>query len=245
MFCLSHLLANSLVDNEQVTLYASVISIVIYSLLYVYLVFFQQDFFKVFNKYIIYVLGVDLLLTALLHFYQKYGTTINTSDNTSNCSEDSILEEEYDLYTQLHEHEHDSDSDHQHPESHSKSHPESHSKSHPESHSESHPESHPESRSESHPMVLSELYLQELPDVVLQTERQSSIEELPDLNVVLQTERQSSIEELPDLNVVLQTPDHGKLPIISESQEHPENFIEEVVEKKQIARKRRTKKELS
>lgn len=53
---------------SSVASYSVALGLVLYAGIYLYLLFFHQEWLSIFNKFVIYVVGVDLLLSAFFHF---------------------------------------------------------------------------------------------------------------------------------------------------------------------------------
>jgi hypothetical protein len=70
MFALSQFALKSLkvCNTSSLPSYSITLGILLYATLYVYLLFYQNEYVYIFNKFIIYVIGIDLLLAAFLYF---------------------------------------------------------------------------------------------------------------------------------------------------------------------------------
>lgn len=110
MFILSQFLLNKsklCKENNQATTYSIVLGLILYSSIYIYILFYNNHLLNLFNKFIIYIVILDLLLSAF-YMYKlthlkvnksiKYNTyTVNTNDNESqNESSDKDSETEED-----------------------------------------------------------------------------------------------------------------------------------------------------
>lgn len=55
----------SLVKDKNIQTYSIAVGIVFYAAIYMYLLFSKSEFLAVFNRFVVYIIGVDLLLSAL------------------------------------------------------------------------------------------------------------------------------------------------------------------------------------
>ena len=60
--------------------------ILLYGLVYLYLLFYQDECTFVFNKFIVYVVGLDLLLSAFYYFYADSGVTQPKKQEIGKCT---------------------------------------------------------------------------------------------------------------------------------------------------------------
>lgn len=70
MFVLSQYLLNSsgMCNPQQITSYSIALGLILYSSIYLYILFYNNEYLSVFNKFIIYIVVVDLLLSAFYYF---------------------------------------------------------------------------------------------------------------------------------------------------------------------------------
>lgn len=54
--------------KSSVPSYSIALGLVLYGAIYLYLLFSHQEWVSVFNKFVIYIVGIDLLLSAFFHF---------------------------------------------------------------------------------------------------------------------------------------------------------------------------------
>lgn len=64
--------------------YSIALGIIIYAALYLYLLFYSNDLMYIYNKFIIYIVSIDLLLSTFLYFRQE--------TNASKVNEDNALQ---------------------------------------------------------------------------------------------------------------------------------------------------------
>jgi hypothetical protein len=56
-------------------MYSIVVGLLIYACIYLYLMFYSSEYVYIFNRFVIYIIGVDLLLSAFV--YMKNETSMN------------------------------------------------------------------------------------------------------------------------------------------------------------------------
>lgn len=98
MFILSQILLKqiNICNNNSVTTYSIAIGLIIYTSIYLYLLFYNDEYLSVFNKFIIYIIGIDLLLSA---FYYINSDTNNESCNKTFTEDHVPLKESPENYT--------------------------------------------------------------------------------------------------------------------------------------------------
>uniref|UniRef100_A0A6C0H6T2 Transmembrane protein n=1 Tax=viral metagenome TaxID=1070528 RepID=A0A6C0H6T2_9ZZZZ len=86
MFAISQFVLKSLkvCNTSSLPSYSIALGILFYASLYVYLLYYQNDYIYIFNKFVIYVIGIDLLLSAFLYF--KPDNNQLTQPNSSQLS---------------------------------------------------------------------------------------------------------------------------------------------------------------
>lgn len=84
MFIISQLLLHKskMCNQENISTYAIAIGLVIYASIYLYLLFYQNDYVFMFNKFIIYIISIDLLLSTFYYF--------NSNEKTSNIEQHTL-----------------------------------------------------------------------------------------------------------------------------------------------------------
>lgn len=70
MFVLSQYLLNAsgMCKTQQILSYSIALGLILYSSIYLYLLFYNEEYLSIFNKFIIYIVVVDLLLSAFYYF---------------------------------------------------------------------------------------------------------------------------------------------------------------------------------
>ena len=70
MFVLSQYLLNTsgMCKTQQILSYSIALGLILYSSIYIYLLFYNEEYLSIFNKFIIYIVVVDLLLAAFYFF---------------------------------------------------------------------------------------------------------------------------------------------------------------------------------
>lgn len=106
MFFLSQVVLNKfkLCDHSNLSSYSIATGIALYGALYIYFLYYNEELLSVFNKFMIYVISVDLLLSTF-YFYQ-----INTKgirDNLNNLDESASENDKNEEYDEEYEHDDD------------------------------------------------------------------------------------------------------------------------------------------
>jgi len=81
---------SSFEKNKNIQTYSIAIGIVFYAAIYMYLLFSKSEFLTVFNRFIIYIIGVDLLLSALFFSKKTPDIVIHDISKLSNSQLDQI-----------------------------------------------------------------------------------------------------------------------------------------------------------
>ena len=70
MFIISQYLLHKskLCNSDNISTYSIAVGLIIYSSIYLYLLYYNNDFIFIFNKFIIFIIGIDLLLSTFYHF---------------------------------------------------------------------------------------------------------------------------------------------------------------------------------
>ncbi len=70
MFIISQYLLHksNLCSSDNISTYSIAIGLIIYSSIYLYLLYYNNDLLFIFNKFIIFIIGIDLLLSTFYHF---------------------------------------------------------------------------------------------------------------------------------------------------------------------------------
>ena len=95
MFILSQCIlhkCSSLTKLETISTYSIILGLIVYSTIYLYILYTNVDYIYIFNKFIIYIVGIDLLLST---FY--YSMNASTVDEVSTpLLQENVLESESD-----------------------------------------------------------------------------------------------------------------------------------------------------
>jgi hypothetical protein len=77
MFIISqYILQKSNVCNpDNISTYAIATGLIIYASIYLYLLYYNDEFLYLFNKFIIYIIGIDLLLSTFYYFSSEKANT--------------------------------------------------------------------------------------------------------------------------------------------------------------------------
>jgi hypothetical protein len=70
MFIISQYLLHktNLCSSENISTYSIAVGLIIYSAIYLYILYYNNDFLFIFNKFMIFIIGIDLLLSTFYHF---------------------------------------------------------------------------------------------------------------------------------------------------------------------------------
>ena len=70
MFIISQYLLHKskLCSSDNISTYSIAVGLIIYSSIYLYVLYYNNDFLFIFNKFIIFIIGIDLLLSTFYHF---------------------------------------------------------------------------------------------------------------------------------------------------------------------------------
>ncbi len=92
MFILSQLILNisGTYKTQQILSYSIILGLIIYSSIYLYFLFYNNEYLNIFNKFLIYIVMIDLLLSAFYYFNLGDHDENDESDETeaSNESDD-------------------------------------------------------------------------------------------------------------------------------------------------------------
>lgn len=82
MFLVAQLILKKLrvCKPDTIPIYSIVVGLVFYATIFLYLLYKESEYASFFNKFAIYIIGTDLLLSALVH----YSTNTNTNTNSFN-----------------------------------------------------------------------------------------------------------------------------------------------------------------
>jgi hypothetical protein len=89
MFIISHFILDQtkMLNIDHISSYAITIGMIVYASIYLYLLFYNNDYLSIFNKFIIYIIGIDLLLSTFYYFNSSNSKNThfsNTSQNDEN-----------------------------------------------------------------------------------------------------------------------------------------------------------------
>jgi hypothetical protein len=74
MFVLSQIALNKskACRTSSIPSYSIAMGLVVYASVYLYLLFYHNDYISIFNKFVIYIIGIDLLLSAFFYYNSQY-----------------------------------------------------------------------------------------------------------------------------------------------------------------------------
>ncbi len=100
MFVISQYLLNTsgiCKNTQQISTYSIALGLILYSAVYLYILFYNEEYLNIFNKFIIYLVVIDLLLSAFYYFnIQKQDTLMldNETENEESCDDETENETE-------------------------------------------------------------------------------------------------------------------------------------------------------
>ena len=106
MFIISQSILNKskLCNFESISTYSIASGMVVYASIYLYLLFYNNEYLSLFNKFIIYIVGIDLLLSTFYYFNSSKTHSYTTQDilNNENISlfdENNNVQEDFSNHT--------------------------------------------------------------------------------------------------------------------------------------------------
>jgi hypothetical protein len=86
MFIISQYLLHksNLCNSDNISTYSIAVGLLIYSSIYLYLLYYNNEFLFIFNKFIIFIIGIDLLLSTFYHFNNNQTQLYNKQDTITN-----------------------------------------------------------------------------------------------------------------------------------------------------------------
>ena len=99
MFVLSQYIINAVgMGRGNTQTYSIALGLILYSSIYLYILFYNNDYLNIFNKFIVYIVIVDLLLSAF-YYYSKQDTNDDDADDDAELLETADTENENTEYT--------------------------------------------------------------------------------------------------------------------------------------------------
>lgn len=94
MFIISQYLLHKskLCSSDNISTYSIAVGLIIYSSIYLYLLYYNNDFLFIFNKFIIFIIGIDLLLSTFYHFNNENIQKLNNTNHDLNLEESFLIE---------------------------------------------------------------------------------------------------------------------------------------------------------
>ena len=116
MFILSQCIlhkCNAFSKLETISTYSIIVGLIFYASIYLYILFYNVEYISIFNKFIIYIVGIDLLLST---FYYSMNTPTVEQDTTIPLLQENVEEsqsqsdsESEDFFESAHEIDEDED----------------------------------------------------------------------------------------------------------------------------------------
>lgn len=94
MFIISQYLLHKskLCNSDNISTYSIAVGLIIYSSIYLYFLYYNNDFLFIFNKFIIFIIGIDLLLSTFYHFNNENIQKLNNDNDDLNFEESCLIE---------------------------------------------------------------------------------------------------------------------------------------------------------
>lgn len=91
MFILSQYLLNitKVCQPNKLTTYSMLIGIILYSIIYLYMIYYNYEYISIFNKFIFYIIVIDLILSIFYYYSQKN----NLKDQIDDTNDLELLDE--------------------------------------------------------------------------------------------------------------------------------------------------------
>jgi hypothetical protein len=96
---------SKLCNFESISTYSIASGMVVYAGIYLYFLFYNNEYLSLFNKFIIYIVGIDLLLSTFYYFnsskthsYQTHQDILN-NENISLFDENNNVQEDFSNHT--------------------------------------------------------------------------------------------------------------------------------------------------
>ena len=92
MFIVSQILLNQtkVCENKNISTYAIAFGLTTYAIVYVYMLFYNNEAISSFNNYIFYIIGIDLFLSAFYSYYQTDNKPVKFNKNQNDTVETYI-----------------------------------------------------------------------------------------------------------------------------------------------------------
>jgi hypothetical protein len=94
MFIISQYLLHKskLCSSDNISTYSIAIGLIIYSTIYLYLLYYSNDLLFIFNKFIIFIIAIDLLLSMFYHFNNENISKLNNIKDDLNLEDELLIE---------------------------------------------------------------------------------------------------------------------------------------------------------
>lgn len=92
--------------SQQITTYSIALGLILYGSVYLYILFYNNEYLNIFNKFIIYIVGVDLLLSAFYYYNLQ-----SSSDKLVKGNEEVEVEDDSDSESEDDDPEYESESE--------------------------------------------------------------------------------------------------------------------------------------
>jgi len=102
MFIISQMLLQQLkiCNASNVPVYSIAVGLVFYACIYLYMMFYNNEYVYIFNKFVIYIIGIDLLLSAFVYMRNEtslYSKSVQEVEEMTKTEETENDEEEIEV----------------------------------------------------------------------------------------------------------------------------------------------------
>ena len=81
--------------NQQITTYSIALGLILYGSIYLYILFYNNEYLNIFNKFIIYIIAVDLLLSAFYYYNLQSNNKLIEAEEDSEVDSEVESDDEY------------------------------------------------------------------------------------------------------------------------------------------------------
>lgn len=99
MFVLSQYILNTTgmcTTTKQISTYSIATGLILYGAVYLYILYYNEEYLSIFNKFIIYIILIDLLLSAFYYYNLYKAEAVGDEDNAEEGDEEGEEGEEED-----------------------------------------------------------------------------------------------------------------------------------------------------
>jgi hypothetical protein len=96
MFLISQLILSrtKICNIDSIPTYSIALGIILYTGIYLYTLYSSNEQANIFSKFIVYIIGADLLISTYVHFRSQTDNTIQLENNDYTCNDESESDSE-------------------------------------------------------------------------------------------------------------------------------------------------------